>query len=270
MSGNLSTYLKEGALLTRWYMGNADECGTVAFWQEHISQLYAQMPFPDLWRRVKLNVWHMDHPEQDNRVQRGQWCLEDYQPGTPGYQVADGLTATEIDLALFPDGWQPGVYTGPARPLTDEARNHSRLALSHEFGHFHQFACRYDGSDDIAKHIKRCFQQLRPHQAAGDNEYEDWAETYRAILGADPCRGFFSDNKPFKPSPELYSLLRCAYWLQSNLANLPVQNCTPQAFGVMYCALINGVNRWRFIDLNWRGQEWVPPANGKAEYWKPI
>lgn len=256
-----TSILNHNVTLIRWHVGpNPDECGTVAFWQAALDQLYAQQPFRGLFDTLKLNVWHMDHPELDRRVLAKQWCLEDYDPNTPGFQVADGLTAAGIDLGLFPAGWTPGVYTGPYRPLTDTSRTKARKALSHEFGHWHQGQCRYGGADEVAKWIKLRFRELRPHQAAGDNEYEDWAECYRAMLGTDECRGFFSDGKIFSPSVELYSLMRCTYWLQGNLAGLKVHDFTPQAGGVVYQALYGVAWKWRFIGNDWRSQEWTGSA----------
>lgn len=265
-----STILNFGVTLLRWNVGpSPDECGAVAFIQQSLDQLYAQQPFPSLFQPLHLNMVHMDHDEQNRRVAARVACLRNYAPDQPGYHVADGLTGSEIDLALFPDGWQvETIYTGPPRPLTEAARQHSRKALSHEFGHWHQFHCCYGGSDDIAKLITAWWRANRPKQA--ENEWEDWAENFRGCLGADECRGFYSDNKPCNPTPERYAFLRCAYWLAGNLANQKLYDFRPQAGGIQYCVLVNNVWTWRFISNGWQGQEWVPPQNGRAEYWKSI
>lgn len=249
-----TTVLNFGVTLTRCNYGpDSNECGAVSFWQQALDQLYAQMCFPGLFKPLAIWVWHMDHEDQDRMAAAHQYCLEDYDPNTPGYQVADGLTGGRMDLGLFPDGWQ-AEYTGPLRPITEAARQHARKAMSHEFGHWHQWQCRYGGSDDVAKLITQRFHELRPHQA--ENEYEDWAECYRALLGADECRGFYSDDKPCTARPEVRALLRTAYWLQSNLANLKITDFNVQSDGVVYRALFGTAWKWRFIDHNWVSQEW--------------
>ena len=265
---DISTYLNYGVLLTRYAVGDdPNVCGQVGFWQSAVNQLYAQMPFPGLFKPLKLNIWHMDHPEQDRRFANKQYCLADYDPNTPGAQTADGLTGGEMDLALFPDGWTLD-YSGPFRPIPDSALYHARKAMAHEFGHWHQWQCRYGAADDVSKWIAQRWREMRPCQAA--NEYEDWAEVYRALFGTDECRGYYSDGKPVSVSGELKALLQCAYWLQGNLQNLKVTAFIPQTIGVMYCALIGTTYKWRFIGTDWRSQEWVPPTNGQPEYWKAI
>lgn len=260
-----TTTLNHGVTLTRYFVGAADEVGNPAFWQQPLDQMYAQHPFPAFWAPLRLHVWHMDHPWQDEMSARGQYCLQDYAPQTPGWQVADGLNVGDnIDLGIRPDGWQPGDTPAMYRPLLDSAKLSIRKSLSHEVGHYHQGKCRYGQSDDIARHITASFRALRPHQAAGDNEYEDWAEVFRALMGADDCRGFFSDGKPFTPDPELFALMKCAYWLAGNLAGKPVSHFTPCNGGVMYQALINGAYRWRWIGTDGRSQEYINGA------WKPI
>lgn len=262
----LTNLLNFNTLLIRWFLSTPDELGTTAYWQQPLDQLYAQMPFRGLFEKLKLNIWHMDHGELTWRVEHGQWCLKDYDTSKPGYQVADGLTASEIDLAVFPDGWRP-EDTNQARPLPASALSHARKALSHEFGHWHQGQCRYGQSDPIAQKITQWWQANRPHQAG--NEYEDWAECYRATHGADECRGFFSDNKPFNPSPELYAFLRCAYWLQGNLAGKQIANFQPANGGVMYQALFADGWHIRWIGVDWRSWQYEMPANA-APYWKPL
>lgn len=256
--------LNFGATLTIQSVGPASECGSPAFWQAPLDEMYAQMPFPSLHQLIKLLIANMDAAELDQQIAAGKACLEDYDPARPGYQVAAGLYTGNGNLAigLFPNGWTTGVYTGPARPLTEAARLAARRVLPHEFGHFYADQCRYaSNSDDIARLITARFRELRPHQAAGDNEHEDLAEVFRAICGSDECRGTFSDGKLFTPTPQLRALIRCMYWLAANLRGCWVAQLIPQDGWVWFQVWVGAGWRWRCVSAtDWHQQEW----NGSA------
>lgn len=260
--------LNFGTTLIRNHVGpDPNECGSKDFWQSPLNGLFAQMRFPGLHAKLKLSATHMDHSSQDIMTANRQPCLQDYDPNTPGYQVAAGLYtgAGNLAIGLFPANWTP-EYAGPLRPLTDAARSAARGVLSHEFGHFYADMSRYArNEDDISRLNTARFRELRPHQAAGDNEHEDLAETYRLICGADGDRGTFSDGKAFNPSPELRSTIRCLYWLACNLQGAWVCSLVPQAGGVMYQVWLGLGWKWRWVSADdWHSQEW------DGQQWKKI
>ncbi|MEZ0374919.1 MAG: hypothetical protein ACAI44_37885 [Candidatus Sericytochromatia bacterium] len=259
MANPFTSNLNFGATITRYGMTSPDDVGPVSDFVADQNELYALMPFPSLHGQVRMGVVHMDHERQDQLVAMKKPCLLDYDVVKPDYQGAAGLTGDlegeeNLNLGMYPVPFTP-VYTGPVRPLTDANRLAGRRCLSHEFGHFYAWQCRIGTrTDDVAILLTQRFSELRPHQA--ENEAEDFAECYRAILGVNACRGTFSDGKPYSPSPELRSLLTCAFWLAANLAGKAVHDLNPAAGGVMYQFLDGWVWRWRWISNAWQSQQW--------------
>lgn len=215
-------YISHGVVLHRYYIGDsADEVGSAQFWDQHIKELFDQLPFPDYWAGLDLKIWHMDSPELDAMRARGEVNLEDYDKAQPGCQVAAGLffNKDRLEIGVFPDGYRPETVS--TNKLTATNLANARRVLSHEAGHFHAAMCgAFDTSSFVRKEITRLFREQL--QALGlsaqlGGEGEAWAEMYRAMLGAAECRGSFSDGKLFAAPRRLYLLFRTAYWLQSNL-----------------------------------------------------
>lgn len=258
--------LPYGVILIRFNVGpDINEVGTLSFWTEILHQLYAQMPFPSLWNKLKLSVWHMDHSTLDEMFRQGRACLQDYDTATPGYQVAVGLYTGngELAIAIFPANWQAD-YTGPARPLTEDARIYGRKVWSHEAGHFYFDQSNYGKFlDDISRILTQWFRANRPKQT--ENEHEDGAEVYRAVCGSEDVRGTFSDDKPFTPKPELRSFIRCMFWMAANLRGCWVQSVTPGTSGVMYQIWVGLGWEWRWVSADdWHSEKWTGTA------WKRI
>lgn len=260
--------IAHGTRLTRNPVGtNPDELGTLDFWSEPIHQMYAQHPFPDYQKNRAIIVWHMDHAELDRLTAQRIYNNQDYDPGTPGCQTASGLQAPDppagrgIEMGVFPTPWQAD-YSGSSRAISEQARRDARRAYSHEEGHrFFDKSRVFKNEDDISRLLGANWEALRPHQAAGDSTHEDGAETYYAVLGADECRGHFSDGKPFTPSPQLYSFMRCLYWLSANLKGAWVASLVPQA-GCVWFQLWTGWGwEWRSVSaVDWHQEKW----NGSA------
>jgi len=264
MTQPVTTALAYGVTLIRWPISAADTLQPPAFWQTSLHQLYAQLPFPGLWEPLELNVCHMDHPQLDRFVAERRPCLEDYDPATPGAQVAAGLQALNwIWIGVFPPGWTAGVHTGPERAVSLAHCQAARKVLAHEAGHYYFGRCRYGhaADDDVSRRATAAFRLLRPQQTA--NEYEDAAETYRAICGDDETRGTFSDGKAFTPRPELRSLVRCLYWLTASLKGCWVASLEPKADWVWFQVWIGTSWRWRCVHATtyeqqeWNGSAWV-------------
>jgi hypothetical protein len=259
-----------GALATIYPMSNAGELGDTAFWRQLIDQLYAQMPFSNLFAVLRFGMYHMDHPEQRRMALLKKACLIDYDPIKEGKQTAAGLyefylnpNGENLTLGAFPNPFTYD-YTGSARPISWGSLVDVRKVASHEFGHHYFHVCRFGyGTDDAAKRFTERFRQYRPRQA--DNEHEDAAEAYRAVAGADDVRGTYSDNKPATISPELRSTVRCGYWFTANLNGAWVSTLTPARGGIMYQVFSLGGWKWRWLDENtFRSQEW------DGHNWKPI
>jgi hypothetical protein len=202
--------------LSRFYVGGTpDEVGSVSFWKEAIDQLYAQLPFPEFWKSFELEIWHMGSPDL---IKHDSVTLLDYDKSVAGYQTAAGLFFGNKKLALgvFYPGWQPGVPSASI-PSTDDLKN-ARKVISHEIGHaYSDMSNLFKDHSKIANTLSTTFERLRPNQT--QNVHEDFAETYRACLGTDECRGTFSDGKLFMPSPALNTLMRCCFMLSRNLEN---------------------------------------------------
>ncbi|MGV3526563.1 MAG: hypothetical protein ACO1RX_20260 [Candidatus Sericytochromatia bacterium] len=259
----MATYtdqLVHQASLTRYPMGHPDELGALSFWNQTLQQMYGQHPFPAFMDELDLILYHMDHPELDRMTAQRLANLQDFDTNAPGCQTAAGLYhhKDRLELGLFPYSWQAD-YTGPARGIPESSRLAARKTLCHEAGHFHADLCRFKhNDDDISRLLTNQFLNLRPHKAAGDNEDEDWAEVFRAILGSDETRGMFSDGQPFSPTAELRSLMRCAYWLAGNLRGCWVANLTPGAGGCMFQLWVGLGWRWRWVSAeDWHSEEWT-------------
>lgn len=257
-------YLNSGAKLILFTLGPETECGTLEQWQNKFDGLFGQNPYPDLFKYFTLGAYNMDHPNLDWMTANRVPCLQDYDVNQPGNQVAAGLfkgiqnNIGILDIGFFPDNWTAD-YSGPARPISAASIQSGLNVTDHEFGHYVAARSRMLGSanDDISKKQTASFRSLRPHQAAADNEDEDFAESYRAINGSDECRGKFSDNKPFSPTPELRSMIRGCYALSANLAGCWIANYTPSMGGVMYQVWIGFGWKWRWLNTeSFTSQEW--------------
>jgi hypothetical protein len=245
-----------GVILKRFYVGSSpDEVGTIEFWGEAIRQLFDQMPFLQYWQGLELEIWHMKSPDL---VSPGKQTLLDYDPNTPGCQVAAGLTfgPKRICLGVFPDGWT--ASGGGSDTLTDANREQARKAFSHEAGHQNHFATDLDAANTIAAELRREWANLRPRQT--ENTHEDWAETYRALFGISSVRGTFSDGKPFTPGAKLFTFLKVAYWLGTNLKSRIVSGLNVRDTYVQWLRVDEGkyyalTNNWeQFV---WNGASWV-------------
>lgn len=234
----------------------ADSLGDLNSFKVPMRQLYDRMPFPALHDDLTLRAFHMDCEEQDLFVEQKRSCLKDIYPDQAGYQGGAGLYLQKvIDLAFRPNNYTPD-YEGPSRALTEQNRIDGRGVLSHEFGHYYFDASRYEyNNDDISKRLTAAFNAIRPYQA--QNNYEDAAEVYRAICGDNTVIGTFSDKKPFAPSPELKSLVRCLYFLAANYKGCWVSNVTPKSDGVMFCVFVGLGWEWRYVmEANWSQYKW--------------
>jgi len=278
MSKYAAHYISHGVVLHRFYIGESpDELGTAAFWDAHIKELYDQLPFPEYWSGLDLQVWHMDSPKLDEMRASGEVNLEDYDLKTSGCQIAAGLffSKDRLDLGVFPEGYKPEAVS--PNKLTVTNLLNARKTLSHEAGHFHAMMCgAFDTGAYIRKEITRVFrEQLQALSLAGQfgNEGEAWAEFYKSMLGAVECRGSFSDGKPFNPPRSLYLLFKTAYWLQGNLNQRVIDGFTVaenlvwwQDYSITYP--IPGFpqlksNGWFAVDQNWTKYKWQITNSGQ-------
>ena len=217
-------------ILKRFYIGDdPNSVGTVDFWKYAIMQLYDQMPFPTLWKGIEMEIWDMNCPDLINSTKA---TLLDYDLSQSGNQSAVGLYFGNKRLAL-------GIYHNIDRIYGDHL-DYSRQALPHEFGHLYADMCGFTKDiSNIEKELTQQFRNLRPHQS--ENEHEDYAETYRAILGTDVVRNKFSDGKIYYYNPTIKTLLKCSYWLSQNLKDKFISDFT----------LFDGWCRWTQYERSW-------------------
>ncbi|PKL79073.1 MAG: hypothetical protein CVV27_02400 [Candidatus Melainabacteria bacterium HGW-Melainabacteria-1] len=255
-----------GGTLVRKHVGpSPDELGAPAFWAEPIHQMYAQHPFQAYQQGRRITAWHMDHPELDSMTAAKIANLQDFDPNVPGCQVAAGLCWPDppeskgIEMGVFPAGWQP-EYTGPARYISEQARRDARKTYSHEEGHRYFGKSRtWRNEDDISRLSTQRFLELRPRQAG--SEFEDAAEVYRAVMGSDECRGYYSDGTTASISPELRSLVRCLFWLSANLKGAWVASLVPGPAGCMYQLWVGFGWEWRWVSASdWHTEKWTGSA----------
>lgn len=244
--------LAGGITLHRHYLNTPDELGTVAQWQREIDGLFSQLPFPAYWSGLVLSVWHMDHPD----LKAGVSNLRDYDPNQPGCQVAAGLYwgKKQLDIGVFPDNYNPNQAGSTAIPEVN--RTAALRVLSHEIGHMHHDICGLASNRDaISNEITRLFRQLRPNQTP--NEYEDWAETYRAVMGTDATRGTFSDNKPYAPSSALLTLMKAAYWLSAAQAGKVIHSVSVSVGYAQWAQRVWWWDDWYRLSVNtWQAEKW--------------
>lgn len=214
--------------LKRFYCGDSntqDQLGTIHFWKKYIDELYAQMPFKELWRNLVLEIWHMDHPDllilsRDKKIP----TLLDFKVDVPGYQTAVGLHFgnERIALGVFPTGWDkhnPNDYL----PVNTANLIYTAKAMSHEIGHWYFEESKFfHRSNEIQKIMNNLYIENKYTQTA--NISENAAEEYRAIFGSDDVRGFFSDNKPYTPTNKLRTLIKIGYMLNGVLSNKNFSN----------------------------------------------
>lgn len=214
MSTHSHFFSQYNITLVRHYIHHADELGSLARWEREISQLFWQLPFHDYWRGTVIKAFNVSAPETPQD-------LIDYDRETPGFQVAAGLDphGKEVWISFFPTGWVP------ERPrehsFIDAETIEQRIqTVNHELGHqYDQYAGINDTDTYCKSELSRLFDALRPKQ--GHNRWEDCAEVYRAIMGADSVRGTFSDGKQYF-SQKLRTLFKSSWYLNYTLKKKPV------------------------------------------------
>lgn len=246
-----------GITLKRFYCGaSPDELGRVDFWKQSIDEMYAKMPCPDLWKNLTIEIWHMDHPDL---LEAGKVTLADYDPNTPGCQVAAGLYFGNERLALgvFPEGWQAPQPNNP-RQVNDYNAWKTRNVLPHEIGHwyFDQSGMNKGGTSHIQKILDWNWENvIRIKQIP--NTHEEAAEFYRAMFGTSDTIGRFSDNKPFVPGEKKKSFVKMIYMLYGTLKNTYIRSFQLHD---TWCEWEEGYWWWeqkkRALTSNWDLFEW--------------
>lgn len=227
--------------------------GTVEFWSQPVHEMYPQHPFKAFWAKLILNARHADSPAVQAELDQGIANEADYDLKKPGCQRAAGLYKG-LDLGIFIPV-VPSYDGDKPRQIYEPDRIRARGVVSHETGHFHDDMCgAWTNRDDVTRLITARFLELRPGQ--GQNEVEDWAEVFRAVMGTNDTRGTYSDGNPANISPELRALMRCGYWLAESLRGRWVCSLVPKPGGVMYQTFIGLGWRWRWIsDADWHSEE---------------
>lgn len=221
------------------------ELGSVEFWSGKINELYSRLPFRELWEGVTLNVINNSHPDLELLKSQGVVTVKDFDLNTPGNQTAVGLywgnDSKRMDVNIFPERgffWSANV-------------------LSHEFGHMIQdLSGIFEDKDDIQKLMTQWFRENRPHQAAGDNEHEDFAEVFRALCGFKVHQNKFSDDKVYDPPKGMKTLVRCCYNLAKILKNKKI---TDLNFHDWWCQWREWERVLWFI--------WVPKDKAMTDQW---
>jgi len=273
-SYHVHIYPDMGITLKRFYIDDPDELGTVEYWKKAIDELYAKMPFPNLWKDLKLELWHMDHPDLLNAaiVQ-----LDDFNLKKDGAQVAAGLHYgnERIALALFSDEWRarwkpdPENHGTPAQKDIDYARS----VLSHEVGHWYAREAdlfELSSKSYIQKTTRGLFIELYngDDRYDEDNHIEKFAEAYRATLGSKEVVGTLGNGNLYEPSASFFTLMKQIYWLNRNLRNKNISNFQLkgnysqwlETSGLWFLP----TKTWYALTRNWEKFKWV---DGK---WKSI
>ena len=263
--------LPHGAMLERKTGGHINELGSLAFWAQALHELYAQMPFKPLFDRLLIIVWHMNHPDLDAMRKKQIANLEDYDPKKPHCQVARGLFHSwhpnypgklVIEIGMFPSVWNEDTTGWDAIDPGQLAIG--RSVLSHEMGHLYGHMSGYGKPTSINYHMEQVWAQYRPKQ--GHNEYEDWAEVYRAVCGAKDAIGTFSDGKNYIPPHQLHTLMKTAYWLHAALKDKAIAkfDCISAHENYAQWAERSGhwwfpfyKDSWRKIATDWTLYEWI-------------
>lgn len=183
---------------------NFDSLGTIDYWEQFFRNLYGQLQWKDVFSRLTAEIWDFDSPDLPKEVR-------DFDPNTPGNQEAAGLFYAPNRIVI-------PVKKDLKGKLQFEKAG---LILSHEFGHFYELQAR--GENTISTQIWNTFLSLRPHQAANDDPWEDFAECFRALLGVDEVRGTFSDGKPYT-NDRLRSFMKMYLPLAEYLKNDVIRN----------------------------------------------
>lgn len=262
MPAHVYTFADYGITLHRIYVHHPDELGTLARWETAIRALFWQLPFKDYWQGTVIKGFNLSAPETPQQ-------LVDYDRETPGFQTAAGLDVPgkELWISFFPEGWKPGSAPSGNIPIATIDQRIS--TLSHELGH--QYA-EYSGFKVDKTPFQRCLTQLfrvcRPDQAS--NEDECWAEVYRALMGADNVRGYFSDGKPFY-SQSCRAILRTAWYLNYTLGNRTIWNLTTYGDWVQWCEYgLFWVTQYYRINANWQKEKYVGKDSNGADIWEKI
>ena len=209
-----------GVTIERHFVQNSpDSVGDLRTWVSAVWDLFYRIPFYSLWKGTLIRIFDMKSPELDEMIARGEANLKDYDPNTSGNQTAAGLyyggDSKRLDIGV----WTDSIYKD-STPV-----DWSSKVLSHEFGHLYHDLCQINDGHDantIEAYLSGWFEDNRPRQT--ENISEDFAETYRAVLGIESTRGFFSDNKPYDYPQSMYTFLKTAYALSGYLKNKRISN----------------------------------------------
>ena len=205
-----------GVTLKRFYIWEEDELGSPYFWKEYLQQLYDQMPFKELWNNLKIEIWHMDHPDLLKLMKKGAPTLLDFRINVPGMQVATGLYfgKEKIALAVFPPKWRSHNPSNPI-PVSQDSIIYTAKTLSHEIGHWYfDQSGFFTDKTLIGRILTDEYMKNKMNQT--ENVHENAAEEYRLILGTDNVRGTFSDNKRAVAPEKLKALIKMGYMLYTN------------------------------------------------------
>ena len=278
-------YISKKVVIERIYAGsNADELGTLEFWDQAFREIQALFPFDDFWDGLWVKIIDCNSEYNDLRRAQGLQNLEDAIPSTPQPDVCSGLffskTGDGLHIMVFRKDWKPDQNSPHA--ITQADRLAARKALAHELGHFLAYMIKYGAKGEkdpyIAKQITKFIDQLLPSWLAPNAKGEALAESFMAFFGHNDVRGFTSDNIPMLPGDyqQLYTLIKTSYWLTGNLAgskiitdfNVSFDRVFWQEWEMGYFPVGLKSKGWFSVDRNWAKAKWVR-LNG-VDVWQNV
>ena len=243
--------------IARYYVQDSpDSVGTLDDIIKMVWEHYRKMPFKSLWKGARIEFWDMASPDL---ISSRNVTLKDYDLHKEGDQGASGLyfsaDSKRIALAVYNNAFSVQGVSPP---------EFARQTFSHEWGHLYgDLVGLLENKNAIETLLTQNFHLYKPKQAQSDSE--DIAEVYRALLGGPDTIGTYSDKKKADLPPEMYTLMRTAYWLSRNLASKTVEDLT---FYSRWCVYkLRTVYPWyamkpdsltfHALTANWDSFDWV-------------
>jgi len=224
-----SQKIKFGITLERYYTGeNPDDVGSIAFWEQEISEVFGGMPFVSLYPNLTLRIFDLYHSEIERRRQAGLITLEDLNPATPQCEGGSGLywggkfdySPHLVEIAIYRDMPHQPDATVPPCPIYPHNLEKAKQVIGHEFGHHYMRMSGYGSAFAVThahKELNLIYDRLRVKHISSPQE--SGAEMFQALCGIHEIRGKYSDHKPHEMKPDQVMFLLCWYWMQGYLSS---------------------------------------------------
>ena len=268
-----SQKIKFGITLERYYTGNnPDDVGSIAFWEQELSEVFGGMPFVSLYPNLTLRIFDLYHSDIERRRQAGLITLEDLNPATPQCEGGAGLywggkfdhSPHVVEVAIYRDTPHQPDATVPPCPIYPHNLHTARQVLGHELGHHYMRMCGYGkhfASKPVHATLNTLYDTIRVKHIPSPQEAG--AEMFQALCGIHEIRGKYSDNKSHNMTPQQETFMLTWYWLQGSLNGVIFRDLVVQPdrvwwqeYSTEWFGWAIGSKGWYSVDRQWNKSMW--------------